>query len=44
MTQCTLVIHGGAGALNRDDMTSEEEAEFRRVLNLSLQTGLRLLH
>ncbi|MFA6956560.1 MAG: isoaspartyl peptidase/L-asparaginase [Thermoanaerobaculia bacterium] len=39
----TLVIHGGAGTLNRGDMTPELEAEYRGTLETSLRTGHKLL-
>ena len=38
-----LAIHGGAGALSRQDMTEREEREFRRVLFLSLREGIKAL-
>ena len=34
-----VVIHGGAGTLPRDKMTSELEADYRRVLRESLLAG-----
>lgn len=39
----TLVIHGGAGTINRGDMTPELEAEHRKVLEASLRSGYKLL-
>lgn len=39
----TLVIHGGAGTINRGDMTPELEAEYRSVLETALRTGHKLL-
>src|SRR6266567_1259653 len=38
-----LVIHGGAGVLSREQMTSEKETEYRAVLKTALQTGYNLL-
>ena len=46
MSRCRLVIHGGAGVIDRASLTAEREAEFRRALNAiaadayaRLQTG-----
>jgi isoaspartyl peptidase/L-asparaginase-like protein (Ntn-hydrolase superfamily) len=38
-----MVIHGGAGAIRRTDMTPEQEAQYRGVLEQALQTGYRIL-
>ena len=39
----TLVIHGGAGVLERDKMTPEREAEQRRALAAALEAGKAIL-
>ncbi len=39
----TLVIHGGAGTLERERMTPEAEAEIRAALRLALDTGGTIL-
>lgn len=38
-----LVIHGGAGTIERDRMTPERDAEIREALALALETGSRVL-
>ena len=39
----TLVIHGGAGTITRQNMTPEKEKAYREVLNQALQTGYGVL-
>jgi len=39
----TLVIHGGAGALPRAEMTAERAAEFHTALRAALEAGQRVL-
>lgn len=39
----TLVIHGGAGTITRQNMTPEKEKAYRGVLNQALQTGYGVL-
>jgi len=39
-----LVIHGGAGTIERSKMTPEREKEYRAVLSQALETGYRVLH
>lgn len=39
----TLVIHGGAGALPRAEMTAERAADFHAALHTALETGHRVL-
>lgn len=39
----TLVIHGGAGTINRGDMTPELETAYRSTLETALRTGHKLL-
>lgn len=39
----TLVIHGGAGTITRQNMTPEKEKAYRDVLNQALQTGYAVL-
>jgi len=39
----TLVIHGGAGTITRQNMTPEKEKAYREVLNQALQTGYAIL-
>ncbi len=38
-----IVIHGGAGTINRGDMTPEQEAEYRAKLTEALQAGHAVL-
>ncbi len=38
-----LVIHGGAGVITRDLMTTEQDSAYRIVLNEALETGKRIL-
>lgn len=38
-----LAIHGGAGTILRENMSSEREAEYRTKLEEALQTGYRVL-
>jgi beta-aspartyl-peptidase (threonine type) len=38
-----IVIHGGAGAISRDKMTPEMDAEYRKALNEALETGKKIL-
>lgn len=39
----TLAIHGGAGAMSRDKLTPEREAEYRAALSAALETGSKVL-
>jgi L-asparaginase / beta-aspartyl-peptidase len=39
----TLVIHGGAGTITRQNMTPEREKAYREVLTQALQTGHQVL-
>src|SRR5687767_8499675 len=39
----TLVIHGGAGAISRKNMTPEGEQEYRMALQHALDTGISVL-
>lgn len=39
----TLVIHGGAGTILREDMTPEKEKDYRAALGTALQTGYAIL-
>ncbi len=39
----TLVIHGGAGTIRRENMTPERERAYRDVLNTALETGYAVL-
>ncbi|WP_206539561.1 isoaspartyl peptidase/L-asparaginase family protein [Aurantiacibacter gangjinensis] len=39
----TLVIHGGAGTIERDRMTPERDAEIRAALDNALDTGAAIL-
>ena len=43
MKNISLALHGGAGTINRDQMSPEKEANYRAALNLALQTGYALL-
>ncbi|HEV7609937.1 MAG TPA: isoaspartyl peptidase/L-asparaginase [Steroidobacteraceae bacterium] len=38
-----LAIHGGAGVIERGDLTSEKEAEYRASLNAALAAGEKVL-
>jgi len=38
-----LVIHGGAGTINRQSMTAEREREYRAALEQALRTGQAVL-
>lgn len=38
-----IVIHGGAGTINRGDMTPEQEAEYRAKLTEALEAGHAVL-
>ncbi|MCC9137960.1 isoaspartyl peptidase/L-asparaginase family protein [Pontibacter silvestris] len=42
-SKVTLVIHGGAGTITRENMTPEKEKAYREVLNEALQTGYAVL-
>jgi beta-aspartyl-peptidase (threonine type) len=39
----TLVIHGGAGVIERDRLTEEQDAEIRAALSHALETGSAIL-
>ncbi len=43
MSTYTLVIHGGAGTILKQDMTDEKEAMYRKALQDSLNKGYALL-
>lgn len=43
MSTFTLVIHGGAGTILKEDMTDELETAYRKGLNDALTTGYALL-
>lgn len=43
MSKCSLVIHGGAGTILRESMTSELEAAYRRGLQEALDKGYAVL-
>ena len=40
----TLVIHGGAGTITRQNMSPEKEKAYRQALNQALQAGFAVLH
>lgn len=42
-SKITLVIHGGAGTITRDNMTPEKEKAYREKLNEALETGYAVL-
>lgn len=42
-TKYVMVIHGGAGTIDKNSMTSEKEQAYREVLTQALQTGYDLL-
>jgi L-asparaginase / beta-aspartyl-peptidase len=44
MQTLTIVIHGGAGTINREDMSSELEKEYLKGLQDALDAGYALLH
>jgi len=35
----TIVIHGGAGTIKKENLTSEQEKEYKALLSLALKTG-----
>ena len=39
MSKYTLVIHGGAGTILKQDMTDEQEAAYRKGLEDALNAG-----
>ncbi len=43
MSTYTLVIHGGAGTILKQDMTDEKEAAYRKALDEALNAGYALL-
>ncbi len=43
MSKYTLVIHGGAGTILKQDMTDEQEAAYRKGLEDALNAGYALL-
>jgi beta-aspartyl-peptidase (threonine type) len=38
-----LVIHGGAGVIERDRLTPEQDRDIRAALDLALRTGAEIL-
>ena len=40
----TLVIHGGAGTITRQNMSPEKEKAYRQALHQALQAGYAVLH
>jgi L-asparaginase / beta-aspartyl-peptidase len=40
----TLVIHGGAGTITRQNMSPEKEKAYQQALNQALQAGYAVLH
>ncbi|MEJ8802836.1 isoaspartyl peptidase/L-asparaginase family protein [Pontibacter sp. H249] len=42
-SKITLVIHGGAGTITRENMTPEKEKAYREKLNEALQVGYAVL-
>ncbi|MFT4033822.1 MAG: isoaspartyl peptidase/L-asparaginase [Siphonobacter sp.] len=42
-TKITLVIHGGAGTITRQNMTPEKEKAYHQALELALQSGYAVL-
>lgn len=43
MDNYILVIHGGAGTIMKENMSSQMEKDYRNVLNLALQKGFAIL-
>ena len=43
MSIYSLVIHGGAGTILKQDMTDEKEAAYRKALEIALNAGYNLL-
>ncbi|HSQ43732.1 MAG TPA: isoaspartyl peptidase/L-asparaginase [Ginsengibacter sp.] len=43
MTKFSIAIHGGAGTIIKEDMTSELDAEYRNALKESLEAGYAVL-
>jgi beta-aspartyl-peptidase (threonine type) len=44
MQALTIVIHGGAGTINKEDMSSELEKEYLKGLQDALDAGYAVLH
>jgi beta-aspartyl-peptidase (threonine type) len=44
MQTLTIVIHGGAGTINKDDMSPELEKEYLKGLQNALDVGYTVLH
>jgi beta-aspartyl-peptidase (threonine type) len=44
METLTIVIHGGAGTINKDDMSPELEKEYLKGLQNALDVGYTVLH
>ncbi|MHC2993115.1 isoaspartyl peptidase [Pontibacter sp. HJ8] len=42
-SKITLVIHGGAGTITRENMTPDKEKAYKEVLNQALETGYAIL-
>ena len=43
MKKYTIVIHGGAGTILKQDMTEEKEGRYRAALDAALEAGYRVL-
>jgi len=43
-TKPVIVIHGGAGTIQRSTMTAEKETQYRRALEQALKAGYAILH
>src|SRR5690606_12393411 len=39
----SLAIHGGAGTLKRENMSAEQEAEYRAAMQAALDAGAKVL-
>jgi|SRR5688572_6771417 len=43
MTKFTIAVHGGAGTISKNSMTSEKEAAYVKALNEAIDAGYRIL-
>ena len=43
MSKYTIVIHGGAGTILKQDMTDEKELAYKTALEVALNSGYTLL-
>jgi beta-aspartyl-peptidase (threonine type) len=43
MAKFGLAVHGGAGVIRKDELTAEQESEYRRSLAAALEVGQKIL-